>query len=141
MVVQSLDVEKDPFHPKEDGEAILGHVVPYLSAIGALMYLANCTWLDIAFSVNLLAIYSSTPTRRCWNSVKHLFCYLHETIDMSLFYPNRSKSPPIGYADAGYLFDPHKAQSQMGYLFNSSNIVVSWWSIKQTTVATSLNHS
>ena len=125
MVVQSLDVEKYPFRPKEDGEAILGPKVPYLSAIGAFMYLANCTWPDIAFSVNLLAKYISAPTRRHWNGVKHVFCYLRGTIDMDLFYPNESKSPLIGYADAGYLSDPHKPWSQMGYLFTSSNSVVS----------------
>jgi hypothetical protein len=43
MVVRSLDVEKDPFRPRDDGEELLGPEVPYLSAIGALMFLANCT--------------------------------------------------------------------------------------------------
>ena len=42
-VVRSLDVKKDPFHPQEVGEETLGPKVPYLSAIDALMYLANCT--------------------------------------------------------------------------------------------------
>ena len=45
-------------------EELLGLEVPYLSVIGALMYLANYTCPDIAFFVNLLARYSSTPTRR-----------------------------------------------------------------------------
>jgi hypothetical protein len=62
MVVRSLDVKKDYFRPREDDKEILGPELPYLSAIGALMYLANCTRPDIAFSVNLLARYSSTPT-------------------------------------------------------------------------------
>ena len=62
MVILSLDVKKDPFCPCEKGEELLGLEVPYLSVIGALMYLANCTRLDIAFSVNLLARYSSAPT-------------------------------------------------------------------------------
>ena len=64
MIVRSLEVNKDPFRPKEENEKLLGPEVPYLSAIGALMYLANCTRPDIAFSVNLLARYSSTPTLR-----------------------------------------------------------------------------
>jgi hypothetical protein len=64
MVVRSLDVKKDPFRPREEEEEeLLGPEVPYLSAIGALMYLANCTRPDIAFSVNLLARFSSSPTR------------------------------------------------------------------------------
>ncbi|KAL6319681.1 hypothetical protein AAG906_026742 [Vitis piasezkii] len=58
MVVRSLEVNKDPFHPKEENEELLGPEIPYLSAIDALMYLANCTRPDIAFSVNLLARYN-----------------------------------------------------------------------------------
>jgi len=52
MVVRSLDIEKDPFRPREEEEKILGPHVPYISAIVALMYLANSTRLDIAFAVN-----------------------------------------------------------------------------------------
>ena len=43
VVGRSLDVKKDPFRPQEDDEETLGPEVPYLSAIGALMYLANYT--------------------------------------------------------------------------------------------------
>jgi hypothetical protein len=43
MIVRSLEADKDPFRPKEEDEQGLGPEVPYLSAIGALMYLANCT--------------------------------------------------------------------------------------------------
>ena len=62
MVVRSLDVTKDPFRPLKEGEEILGPEVPYLSVIGVLLYLANNTGPDIAFSINLLARYSVTPT-------------------------------------------------------------------------------
>jgi len=34
------------------------------------MYLTNYTGLDITFVVNLLARYSSSPTRRHWIGVK-----------------------------------------------------------------------
>ena len=62
MVVRSLDVKKDPFRPCEKGEELLDPKVPYLSVIGALMYLANCIRPDIAFSVYLLIGYSSALT-------------------------------------------------------------------------------
>ncbi|KAK2435965.1 hypothetical protein QL285_020986 [Trifolium repens] len=55
MVVRSLDLEKDPFKPKEKDEELLSPEVSYLSVIEALMYLANYTHPDIAFSVNLLS--------------------------------------------------------------------------------------
>ena len=76
MVVRSLDAKRDPFHPKEDDEEILEPKVPYLSEIGALLYLAQCIRSDISFAVNLLARYSNVSTRRHWNGVKDIFCYL-----------------------------------------------------------------
>ncbi|KAL6322691.1 hypothetical protein AAG906_015377 [Vitis piasezkii] len=63
MIVRSLDMKKDPFRPCKKKEELLGLKVPYLSAIGALMYLANCTHPNIAFSVNLLARYNSHKGR------------------------------------------------------------------------------
>ena len=86
MVVRSLEGTKDPFWPKEENEELLGPKVPYLSAIGALMYLANYTRSDIAFLVNLLARYSSAPTKRHSNRIKHVLRHLCGTCDMRLFY-------------------------------------------------------
>jgi hypothetical protein len=141
MVVRSLDVNKDPFRPRENEEELLGPEVPYLSAIGALMYLAGHTRPDISFAVNLLARYSSSPTRRHWNGIKHILRYLRGTMDMGLFFSNESKSDLIGYADAGYLSDPHNGRSQTGYLFTCGGTAISWRSVKQTITATSSNHA
>ena len=111
MVVRSHEVTKDPFRQKEENEELLGLEVPYLSAIGALMYLANYTRPDIAFSVNLLARYCSAPTKRHWNGIKHILRYLCGTSDMGLFYSKAMEPQLLGYVDAGYLSDPHKARS------------------------------
>ncbi|KAD2803914.1 hypothetical protein E3N88_37291 [Mikania micrantha] len=141
MVVRSLNVDNDPFRPCEDNEEVFGPEIPYLSAIGALMYLTNCTRPDISFAVNLQARFSSAPTKRHWNGIKHIFRYLRGTIDLGLFYPNNSKEGLVGYADAGYLSDPHKAKSQTGYVFINGGTAISWRSQKQTLVATSSNHA
>ena len=61
MVVRSLDLEKDPFGPKKPDEEVLGPDMPYLSAIGALMYLASHTRPDISFAVSLLSRFGSCP--------------------------------------------------------------------------------
>ena len=112
MVVRSLDPQKDQFRPREFDEEILGPKVPYLNAIGAMMYLAQCTRPDIAFAVNLLARFSSEPTRRHWNGIKHIFRYLRGTIDFRLYYSKESTtSGLVGYSDVGYRSDPHKARS------------------------------
>ena len=105
------------------------------------MYLANCTRPDISFAVNLLARFSSSPTQRHWNKIKHVFRYLQGTIDLGLFYPNNTNGEIVGFADAGYLSDPHKARSQTGYVFTVGGTAISWRSQKQTLVATSSNHA
>ena len=126
MVVRSLDPNKDPFRPREEDEEIFGPEVPYLNAIGALMYLANYTRRDISFAVNLLARFSSSPTRRYWNSIKHIFRYIQGIIDLGLFYSNKSKPKLLGYTDVGYFSDLHKAKSHTGYLFTYGGTTASW---------------
>ena len=36
---------------------------------------------------------------------------------LGLFYPNGSNPQLVGYADTGYLSNPHKSQSRIWYLF------------------------
>ncbi|XP_070665198.1 secreted RxLR effector protein 161-like [Malus domestica] len=152
MVIRTLDVKQDLFCPKEDEEEILEPEVPYLSAIEALLYLAQCTRPDISFAVNLLARYSNAPTRGYWNGVKDIFCYLKGTTDLGLFYTRKSPSVAIlyghqidsrlvGYAYAGYLFDPHRARSQTGYVFTVGDTIICWRSTKQMLVGISCNHA
>jgi hypothetical protein len=86
MVVHALDKDKDPFKLKEEGEEMLGQEYPYLSVIGALMYLANNTRSDIAFTVNCLARHSVAPTLRHWNGIKSILRYLIGTIDLGLYF-------------------------------------------------------
>ena len=76
MVVRSLGLDTYPFGPKKDDEEVLGPEVPYLSAIGALMYLGCHTRLDICFAMNLLSRFSSCTTQRHWNGIKHIIHYL-----------------------------------------------------------------
>ena len=91
MVVCLLNVKNDQFCHYEKGVELLGHEVPYLSVIGALMYLADCTHPNIVFSINLLARYSYAQTQSHLNDIKHILCYFQGTIDMSLFYSKESK--------------------------------------------------
>ena len=140
MVVWSLEVDKGPFRPKEYIEDILGPKVPYLSAIGALLYLTNFTKPNIAFAINLLARFSASPTRRHWNDIKHIFRYLQGSQDLGLLYIRNQDMTLVGYSDAGYMSDPHNARSQTGYVFLCGGTTISWRFIKHTMVTTSSNH-
>jgi hypothetical protein len=56
MFVRALEKDTDPFRSKEEeGEEVLGQEYPYISDIGALMYLVNNMRPDIVFTVNCLA--------------------------------------------------------------------------------------
>ena len=52
IVVRLLDAKLDPFRSNEDDEEILEPKVPYLRAIGTLLYLGQCTRPDISFAIN-----------------------------------------------------------------------------------------
>ena len=54
MVVHSLDVTSDSFHPCDKGEEFLSLEVSYLSVIGVHMYLVNCTRSYIFFSYQFI---------------------------------------------------------------------------------------
>ena len=130
-----------PIPLKEDGEEVVELQVSYLSAIGALLYLVQCSKLDISFAVNLLARYSFALTRRHWDGIKDIFCYLKGTLDMGLFYPYASQNNVnshepqndvflAGYVDVCYISDPYKACSQTGYFFTTRKMMISWRSMK-----------
>jgi hypothetical protein len=125
MVVRSLDIEKDSFRPWEEEDEILGSQVPYLSAIGALMYLANNTRPDIEFAVNLLARHSAAPTKRHWVGVKSILRYLKDTKDLGLFYSRNQDLILLGYTYAGYLSDPYNGISQTGFVFLQGGTTIS----------------
>jgi hypothetical protein len=113
MDLGSLDKEKENniFKKRKEHQQLLGSHKPYLSAIGALMFLPNETRPNIAFAVNVFSRHSSKPTMRHWNGVKRIFRYLCGTIDMGLYYPTDAELITIGYADTGYLLDPADAKS------------------------------
>ncbi|KAM3220435.1 hypothetical protein P3L10_024966 [Capsicum annuum] len=65
------------------------------------------------------------------NRIKHI----------SLFYSKDCSPDLIGHADVGYLSNPHKARSQIDYVFKCGGTVISWSYTKQSIVATSSNHA
>lgn len=117
--------------------------VPYMNAVGALMYLAIGTRPDIAYSVGKLAQFNSTPGVIHWKAVKHLFRYLKGTLDLRLTY--RADDSPTSltnttfttYSDADYAGCLDTRRSTSGYALKMGTGAVSWQSKKQTIVALS----
>ena len=112
----------------------------YQSAIGSLIYLMLGSRLDLAFSINRLAQYSSQPTVRHWNGVKRILRYVKGTINAKLMLGKREGVSPLlvhGYFDAAFMDNTLDRHSSMGYIFFVAGSPVSWSSKKQRVVALS----
>jgi hypothetical protein len=48
----------------------------YASAIGSMMYAMHCTRLDVAFAVNRLSRYTSSPSAKHWKAIARVLAYL-----------------------------------------------------------------
>lgn len=127
--------------PKSEEEREEMRNIPYMNAVGALMYLAVGTCPDIAFAVGKLAQYNSNPGRAHWQAVKHVFRYLKGTMDLKLTYQNdndlHSAHLFITYSDSDHAGCPDTRRSTSGYVTKIGSGTVSWSSKKQSTVALS----
>ena len=61
-------------------------VIPYASAIGAILYAMLCTRPDVNLAVSLVGRYQSNPDMEHWTAVKNILKYLKRTKDMFLVY-------------------------------------------------------
>ena len=103
-----LTNEQSPKTPEEKAEM---NGVPYINAVGSLMYLATMTRPDIAYATSVLARFNSNPGIAHWKAVKHVFRYLKGTVDMKLEYgsdPSLGEEQFRAYCDADHGGDQDK---------------------------------
>jgi hypothetical protein len=115
---------------------------PYMSAVGALMYLAIGTRPDIMYTVSKLAQYNANPGPLHWQAVKHVFRYLKGTMDLKLTYRSDGLDTMLshlfkGYSDADHAGCLDTRRSTSGFLIKMGTGAVSWSAKKQTVVADS----
>ena len=61
-------------------------VTLYQQAVGYLIYIC-ITRPDIQFAVSQVSRFMHSPGSKHWQALKQIFCYLHGTIHLGLFYP------------------------------------------------------
>jgi hypothetical protein len=126
--------------PVTDTEREAVKVIPYQSAVGAIMYCMLGTRPDIAFAITALSQYSSNYGTKHWTAVKHLLRYLQGTQDYKLTYGlKKGDGDPVlfGYCDSDWGNDIDDRRSYTGYAFILAGGAVSWQSKKQPTTALS----
>jgi hypothetical protein len=134
MVPNTTLVKAPPGHiaSKQD-------ITRYQSIIGSLMYAANGTRPDIAFTINKLSKYSSNPDSTHLSALKHLLRYVRGTIDYALTYKGTGdQHPPLtAYCDADFANDRDDRLSVSGYVVMLCGGVISWAARRQTVIADS----
>ncbi|GAA5855277.1 hypothetical protein JCM9279_001930 [Rhodotorula babjevae] len=118
------------------------HDIPlYQSAVGALMFTATFVRADLAVAVRAAAQKVVSPTQQDWDTVKHIFLYLLNTVDLGIFYQHGASLELVAYSDASWADDPETRRSVGRYAILVAGGVVSWRSKQQALVATSTTKS
>jgi hypothetical protein len=133
----SISLSKVESMSQEEKEYMSG--VPYLSAVGSLMYLAIGTRPDIAYAVGLLSRFNSCPAKVHWKAIQRVFQYLKGTSDFCLeFGPSTVGGVTLSvFSDSDYAGDTEKARSTSGYASFIGASCVNWSSRRQDVVAKS----
>ncbi|PLW28181.1 hypothetical protein PCANC_26987 [Puccinia coronata f. sp. avenae] len=115
------------------------HQKLYQKAVGMLNYLALHTRPDITFVTNLLAQFTSNPTKAHWSLVKHLLRYIKGTKSMGILYTLTSdpNNGICGWADADYATLIVTKKSTSGYVITMYGNPICWSAKKQPVVAQS----
>lgn len=111
----------------------------YQSLIGALIYVATNTRIDIAASVSILSRKMNCSTESDWIEAKRIIRYLKGTKDLKLILGSKEKEEKnilVGYSDADWAQDVEDKKSS-GYLFKFNRGTISWACRKQSCVALS----
>lgn len=122
--------------PANDDDKQSMEKVPYMQAVGCLLFAAQITRPDICFAVNMLSRFSENPGKAHWNAVKRVMRYLKGTIDKGLVYNGKS-SEILGFCDADWASDIDSRRSTTGYVFVHQGAAISWGTRRQRTIALS----
>ncbi|KAI4310576.1 hypothetical protein MLD38_035545 [Melastoma candidum] len=125
----SAKIDKD-----ENGKEVDNKL--YRSMIGSLLYL-TASRPDILFSVCLCARYQSAPKESHLIMVKRIFRYLQGSVNLGIWYSKRSDFTLVGYSDADFAGCKIDRKSTSGTCQLMGNMLISWFSKKQTSVALS----
>ncbi|KAK6151880.1 hypothetical protein DH2020_014515 [Rehmannia glutinosa] len=108
----------------------------YQGMIGSLLYL-TASRPDILHAICLCAHFQSNPKESYMSAVKRIFRYLKGTIRYGLFYPKNENFSLKGYSDSDYAGNIDDRKSTSGSCQFLGDCLVSWFSKKQNSIATS----
>ena len=90
--------------------------VPYLIAVGSLMYVMMCTRPDICHVVGMTSRYQSNPRQEHWKAIKRILRYIKGTTEYSLCYQGKDLRLK-GHTDVDWGGDLDERKSTFGFSF------------------------
>ncbi|KAK6163846.1 hypothetical protein DH2020_000710 [Rehmannia glutinosa] len=115
----------------------------YRALIGSLLYL-TASRPDITFAVGVCAIFQSAPKESHMYAAKRILRYskvLKVCQEVGLWYPKEGGFKLIGYSDSDYAGCRVDRKSTSGTCQMLGNRLVSWFSKKQNSIATSIDEA
>ena len=92
--------------PKTNAEVEYMSKVPYVSAVGWLMYVMVCTKPNLAHVVSQVCKFMSNLGRQHWEVVKWILRYLKGTTCHGIMFGSQQSDPLVaGYVDSDYAGD------------------------------------
>lgn len=115
--------------------------VPYMSAVGSLLYAAIGTRPDIAHAVNVISKFMENPGQAHWLAVKRILRYIKGTVNKALVFTSKgitgNQLYVSAYSDADWAGDIEDRKSTTGFVVRIGDSSVIWCTKKQKTVSLS----
>jgi hypothetical protein len=126
-----------PIHAEDSNFLRERPEVPYASAVGAVLYSALCTRVDVAYAISQLSRFSSNPAKVHWEALKKLIRYLKGTSSWGLTYTGAKGLTLEVYSDANFSSCPNTSKSTSGQVVMLAGGAVDWKAKRQPIVALS----
>jgi len=110
--------------------------LPYRELVESLIYLANTTRPDLAFTANTLSRFNANPGKAHWKAAKHALRYLIGTTSLGITYTKSSK-PLHAYVDSDWGGNIDNRRSCTGLILILAQGPISWKAKQQKSVALS----
>ena len=112
------------------------HGVPYIQAIGSVLWPIVISWPDAAYVVGIMLQFMQNPGPVHWEGLKLIINYLRSTKDLWLTFGGQKEMMIEGFCDADWASQKHRHLIS-GFSFYFSVGVISWSSKKQGVVSLS----
>ena len=91
--------------PTTDNDKAEMAQIPYLTAVGSIIYAASGTRINVAFAVQHLSQFSSNPGCAHWTATQHMIGYLYTTQDHALVLGGSGDITLHGFMDSDWGVD------------------------------------